>query len=120
MTKKQNPYISVVVPFYNEEESIERLWDVLKASLDEVGKTFEVLFVDDGSSDGTRDIMRRLANEHPELRVVLFRANFGQSAAMAAGFEATRGDVVVAMDGDLQNDPRDIGTIVKKLEEAIA
>lgn len=117
MVKKQNPYISVVVPFYNEEESIERLWDVLHASLEEVGKTYEVIFVDDGSSDGTRDIMRRLAKEYAPLRVILFRANFGQSAAMAAGFEATRGDVVVAMDGDLQNDPRDIGKIVEKLEE---
>ncbi len=117
MTKKQHPYISVVVPFYNEEESIERLWDVLHESLDEIGRSYEVIFVDDGSSDSTRDIMRRLAAEHDELRVVLFRANFGQSAAMAAGFEATRGDIVVAMDGDLQNDPRDIGRIVEKLEE---
>ena len=107
----------MVVPFYNEEESVERLWDVLKAALDDFGKSYETIFVDDGISDNTRDIMRRLAGEHKELRVILFRANFGQSAAMAAGFEATRGDIVVAMDGDLQNDPRDIGKIVTKLEE---
>lgn len=115
MTK--NPCISVVVPFYNEVESIHHMWDALKSALDELGKTFEIIFIDDGSSDGTRDVMRELAAEHPELRVILFRANFGQSAAMAAGFEATRGDIVIAMDGDLQNDPRDIGKLVARLEE---
>ncbi|MBN1466484.1 glycosyltransferase family 2 protein [candidate division KSB1 bacterium] len=115
--KKEKPYLSVVVPFFNEEESIERLWQVLKSSLDEFGQSYEVIFVDDGSMDRTRDIMRRLASDHPELLVILFRANFGQSAAMAAGFEASRGDVVVAIDGDLQNDPRDIRAIVDKLNE---
>lgn len=114
---KQNPYLSVVVPFYNEEESIEHLWEKLRASLEDYGRSYEVIFVDDGSKDGTRDIMRRLAQTYPELRVILFRANFGQSAAMAAGFEATRGDIVIAMDGDLQNDPHDIQTIVTRLEE---
>ncbi len=117
MYKSEHPYISVVVPFYNEVESIQPLWQVLKSALDNYGKSYEVIFVDDGSTDGTRDIMRELATIHPELRIVLFRANFGQSAAMAAGFETTRGDIVVAMDGDLQNDPNDIGRIVDKLEE---
>ncbi len=115
--KSKHPYISVVVPFYNEVESIKPLWNKLKSALDTYGKSYEVIFVDDGSSDGTRDIMRDLAAQHAELRVILFRANFGQSAAMAAGFEATRGEVVVAMDGDLQNDPNDIGRIVDKLDE---
>jgi len=114
---KQTPFLSVVVPFYNEVESISHLWEALKSALDELGKSYEVIFVDDGSTDGTREVMRRLAAEHPQVRVILFRANFGQSAAMAAGFEATRGDVVIAMDGDLQNDPRDIGKLVQKLEQ---
>ncbi|MBN1559537.1 glycosyltransferase family 2 protein [candidate division KSB1 bacterium] len=117
MLKKEKPYLSVVVPFFNEEESIEQLWATLKGSLDDVGQPYEVIFVDDGSTDQTRDIMRRLATENVELRVILFRANFGQSAAMAAGFEATRGKVVVAIDGDLQNDPSDIGAIIAKLNE---
>lgn len=116
-SENQIPYLSVVVPFYNEEESIERLWDVLRNALEDFGRSYEVIFVDDGSSDDTRNIMRRLASDYKELRAILFRANFGQSAAMAAGFEATRGDIVIAMDGDLQNDPRDIGKIVTKLEE---
>lgn len=113
----KNPYLSIVAPFYNEVESIGRLWEVLYDSLEKLGKTYEVIFVDDGSRDGTREVMRRLAAQHPQLRIILFRANFGQSAAMAAGFEATRGDIVVAMDGDLQNDPRDIGRIVAMVEQ---
>lgn len=116
MSETENPYLSVVVPFYNEEESIERLWNKLRPSLEEFDRSYEVIFIDDGSSDRTRTIMRELAAQHVNLRVILFRANFGQSAAMAAGFEASRGEVVIAMDGDLQNDPRDIGRIVKKLE----
>lgn len=111
------PYLSVVVPFYNEVESIEKLWQALFISLEKLEKPYEVIFVDDGSRDGTRDMMRNLANEYKQLRIILFRANFGQSAAMAAGFEATRGKIVVAMDGDLQNDPDDVGRIVAKLEE---
>ena len=115
--QKKNPYISVVVPFYNEVESIRHMWNALKAALDELDRSYEILFVDDGSSDGTRQVMADLAAQFPQLRVILFRANFGQSAAMAAGFEATRGDIVIALDGDLQNDPRDIGKLVQKLEE---
>ncbi|MBN1481271.1 glycosyltransferase family 2 protein [candidate division KSB1 bacterium] len=114
--KAEKPDISVVVPFYNEEESIERLWVKLRASLQELGRSYEVIFIDDGSSDNTREIMRNLAVQDKNLRAILFRANFGQSAAMAAGFEASRGKVVIAMDGDLQNDPRDIGRIVEQLE----
>ncbi len=116
-TQNMNPYLSVVVPFYNEEENAERLWNIIKEVLDGTGKSFEVIFVDDGSSDETRNILRRLAQENKELRVILFRANFGQSAAMAAGFKATRGEIVVAMDGDLQNDPRDIPVLLKRLDE---
>ncbi|MDZ7316535.1 MAG: glycosyltransferase family 2 protein [candidate division KSB1 bacterium] len=117
MPRNNRPYLSVVIPFYNEAENIERLWEILYASLLELQKPFEIIFVDDGSCDGTREIMRRLAAQYPQLRVILFRANFGQSAAMAAGFEASRGKVVVAMDGDLQNDPRDIRRVVAKIEE---
>ncbi len=115
--KTKSPYLSVVVPFYNEVENVERLWQKLRSALEDFGRSYEVIFVDDGSSDGTRDKLREMAKEYPPLRVILFRANFGQSAAMAAGFEATRGENVIAMDGDLQNDPRDISVIVNKLNE---
>ena len=114
---KSTPYISVVVPFYNEEENAERLWNILHEVLSGMGKSWEVIFVDDGSTDDTRDILRRLATANPELKVILFRTNFGQSAAMAAGFKATRGEIVVAMDGDLQNDPRDIPVLLDRLNE---
>ncbi len=92
-------YLSIVVPFYNEQENVGLLWDKIYNALEKFGKSYEVIFVDDGSNDGTREKMRELAAKYPQLRIVLFRANFGQSAAMAAGFEATRGEVVVAMDG---------------------
>jgi glycosyltransferase involved in cell wall biosynthesis len=110
------PYLSIVVPFYNENENVTILWDKIYSALLKIAKPFEVIFVDDGSTDGTRDKMRALANQYPQLRIILFRANFGQSAAMAAGFEATRGEIVVAMDGDLQNDPFDIHKVIEKLE----
>ncbi len=111
------PYVSVVVPLYNEVENVHRLWEALYNVLSTLGKSYEVIFVDDGSTDGTREQAKELARQYKELRVILFRANFGQSAAMAAGFEATRGQVVVAMDGDLQNDPRDIPRLLQMLEQ---
>ncbi|MBN2412344.1 glycosyltransferase family 2 protein [candidate division KSB1 bacterium] len=115
-TEKQ-PYLSVVIPFYNEVENVERVWTILSQVLDETGKSYEVIFVDDGSDDGTRETLRKLAAANAFLKVILFRANFGQSAAMAAGFKMTKGQIVVAMDGDLQNDPKDIPLILSKLEE---
>ncbi len=111
------PYLSVVVPIYNEVESVERLWAAIHPVMEGLGRPYEVILVDDGSRDGTREILRRLATDNPRLRVILFRANFGQSAAMAAGFAATRGEIVVAMDGDLQNDPLDIPQLLEKMNE---
>jgi len=116
-SQPEQPYLSVVIPFYNEVENVERVWNILSTVLEGTGKSYEVIFVDDGSDDGTREILRKLATENTFLKAVLFRANFGQSAAMAAGFKKTKGEIVVAMDGDLQNDPNDIPVILKKLEE---
>jgi len=109
--------ISVAVPLYNEVENTPLLFNAIKTVLEQVGKPFEIIFVDDGSTDGTRDALRSLAAEDPRLRVILFRGNYGQSAAMAAGFQASRGDVVIAMDGDLQNDPADIPLLLEKMAE---
>lgn len=109
--------ISVVVPVYNEEESAPILEQKIRDALDPVGKIYEIIFVDDGSKDRTFGILEKLHYEHPQTKVVKFRGNFGQSAAMAAGFEAAKGDVVVAMDGDLQNDPADIPRMLEKLDE---
>ncbi|MGC6486377.1 MAG: glycosyltransferase family 2 protein [Planctomycetota bacterium] len=111
------PGLSVVVPIYNERDNVEPLHEALSYALQQLGRSYEIVFVDDGSDDGSRDVMRRLAANDPHLRLVFFRRNYGQTAAMAAGFRACRGRTVVSMDGDLQNDPADIGRLIEKLEE---
>ena len=110
-------YLSVVIPFFNEEENIDRLWTALHPVLEKLQKPFEVIFVDDGSTDSTRERIRALATRHAAVKGILFRSNFGQSAAMAAGFDAARGEIIVAMDGDLQNDPRDIPVMLEQLNQ---
>lgn len=111
------PLLSVVVPIYNERDNVAPLHEALSYALQQLGRPYEIVLVDDGSKDGTRDVLRQLAAGDPNLRLVMFRRNYGQTAAMAAGFRAARGRTVVSMDGDLQNDPADIGRLVEKLEE---
>ncbi|MAD34868.1 MAG: glycosyltransferase [Planctomycetes bacterium] len=111
------PGLSVVVPIYNERDNVGPLHEALSYALQQLHRSYEIVFVDDGSDDGSRDVMRRLAANDPHLRLVFFRRNYGQTAAMAAGFRVCRGRTVVSMDGDLQNDPADIGRLVEKLEE---
>jgi glycosyltransferase involved in cell wall biosynthesis len=89
----------------------------LTEALEQVGRVYEIVLVDDGSNDGTRDLLREIAAADARVRLVLFRRNYGQTAAMAAGFRACRGRTIVSMDGDLQNDPADIGRLVEKLEQ---
>jgi glycosyltransferase involved in cell wall biosynthesis len=114
---ENNMEISVVVPVYNEASNIEPLVMHLLESLKSMGRSFEIIIVDDGSMDGSHDILKTLQSRFPELRVVIFRRNFGQSAAMTAGFDYARGEIVVSMDGDLQNDPGDIPHLISKLEQ---
>ena len=109
--------ISVVIPAYNEEESLRPLTAEVLEVMRGMGREFEILFVDDGSGDGTRELMRALADEHPEVHFIGFKQNRGQTAAMAAGFKRARGYVVVTLDADMQNDPRDIPKLVAKLGE---
>ncbi len=109
--------LSVVVPIYNEEESLPILVEQLLAALRPTGERFELVLVNDGSIDCTADVMGRLSEEVPELVCVLLRKNYGQTAAMAAGFDVASGDVIVSLDGDLQNDPADIPILLKKLRE---
>jgi len=109
--------ISVVVPLYNEEESVEAMHAAISAALAESGSVYEIVFVDDGSRDKTAEIATQIARKDPRLKVVIFRRNYGQTAAMAAGIEAAGGRVIVTMDGDLQNDPRDIPLFIAKIEE---
>ncbi|MBN2417637.1 glycosyltransferase family 2 protein [bacterium] len=109
--------ISVTVPVYNEHENVLILYRSIKDVLERTGQSYEIIFVDDGSSDGTRDILKEQAGRDPHFKIILFRSNRGQSAAMAAGFKASAGDIVIAMDGDLQNDPEDIPLLLSKIEE---
>jgi len=116
-TRPMQPELSVVIPLYNEEANVERLLGELLGVLRELGRTFEIICVDDGSRDGTFAVLSRLAQGEPALRVIRFRLNFGQTAAMSAGIEAARGAVIVPMDGDLQNDPADIARLLARLGE---
>lgn len=110
------PTLSVVVPAYNEAENLAPLLEALRPPLEATGRPYEVVLVDDGSTDSSRETLAALGPRHPGLRVVRFRRNAGQSAAFLAGFEVARGEVVVTMDADLQNDPADIPRLVAALE----
>jgi glycosyltransferase involved in cell wall biosynthesis len=107
----------VVVPLYNEEESLPHLVEQLLAALRPSGERFELVLVNDGSSDRTAEGLERLSRDIPELVGVLLRKNYGQTAAMAAGFDVAQGEVIVSLDGDLQNDPADIPMLLAKLRE---
>jgi glycosyltransferase involved in cell wall biosynthesis len=108
--------LSVVIPIRDEAESLEDLHRELSATLDAWARTYEIIFIDDGSIDRSFEILSRLQAADPQVRVIRFRRNFGQTAAFAAGFEYARGRFIVTSDGDLQNDPRDIPAMVEELE----
>lgn len=110
-------FVSVVVPLYNEADNILDLHRELTASLERLGRPFEILLVDDGSRDGTTQAVLDLEARDPRVRAIVLRRNFGQTAAFSAGFDHARGEVVVTSDGDLQNDPADIPALVAKLDE---
>ena len=109
--------LSVVVPLYNEEESLPHLVQQLTDALRPSGERFELVLVNDGSSDRTAEVLEQLSHEVTELVAVLLRKNYGQTAAMAAGFDVAQGDVIISLDGDLQNDPADIPMLLAKLRE---
>jgi glycosyltransferase involved in cell wall biosynthesis len=109
--------ISVVIPAYNEEENINFLYDELSGVLAALQQPYEIIFVDDGSSDNTLAVLRSIQQKDAEVGVIRFRRNFGQTAAISAGFDFASGDVIVTMDGDLQNDPHDIPRFIEKIEE---
>jgi glycosyltransferase involved in cell wall biosynthesis len=111
------PELSIVVPLYNEAENVQPLYEELSSALNALGRSYEVVVVDDGSRDDSFARLREVHCRDPRWRIIRFRRNFGQSAAFAAGFDAARGQVVVTSDADLQNDPRDIASLVAKLDE---
>jgi glycosyltransferase involved in cell wall biosynthesis len=110
------PELSIVVPVFNEAVNLRPLVEAVRQAVGQADD-WELLLVDDGSNDGTRELAQDLGREDPRIRVIALTRNFGQTAAMQAGFDAARGDVVVSMDGDLQNDPADIPRLIAKLHE---
>jgi glycosyltransferase involved in cell wall biosynthesis len=117
MADSPAPDVSIVVPIYNEVESIPQLYERLTGELTALGVMYEIIAVDDGSRDGSYALLSDLAGRDSRLRVVRFRRNFGQTAAFSAGFDRARGQVVVTIDADLQNDPADIGALLARIDE---
>ena len=114
---KTRPTISIVVPFHNEEQNVVELYGQLQAVMEELGRTYQFVFVDDGSTDLTYKLLKELALVDPRVTVVKLRRNFGQTGALAAGFAHSTGEYVIAMDGDLQHDPSEIPGFLEKIEE---
>jgi glycosyltransferase involved in cell wall biosynthesis len=113
----EQPALSVIIPLYNEEESIQPLYAAVVRVLDALPLKSELVLVDDGSKDATFGRAEAIAHRDARVRVIKFRKNYGQTAAMAAGIDHARGEILVTMDGDLQNDPQDISRLIDKLEE---
>ncbi len=111
------PYLSLVIPVYNEEENLSVLFDAVTKAMTSLKKPWEVIFVNDGSTDQSLKVLRGLAKKDQHVRVIVFRRNFGQTAAISAGIDHAKGDVVVLLDADLQNDPADIPMLLSKLDE---
>ncbi len=109
--------LSIVIPIYNEEENLPILYEKLKEVLDKLGKNYEIIFVNDGSTDRSWEIIKQLAEKDPHVVGVNFRRNYGQTAAMSAGFDMARGEVIITMDGDLQNDPTDIPRLLEEMDK---
>lgn len=110
-------YLSVVVPVYNEEKNLQPLTQKLKEVLNELDKDYEIIYIDDGSTDQSLSKLQTIAEKEERIKVIQFRGNFGQTAALSAGFDHARGEVVIPMDADLQNDPKDIPKLLDKIDE---
>ena len=113
----EKPELSIFLPVYNEEPNLPPLHVKLDTALKALGRTAEIIYVDDGSTDNSLNVLRELARHDSRVRVVALRRNYGQTAAMAAGIDAASGEVLIPMDADMQNDPEDIIRLLEKLEE---
>lgn len=111
------PEISLFLPVYDEEDNLRPMHTKIQSALETLGKTAEVIYVDDGSTDRSLDILKEVAAADPRVRVISLRRNYGQTAAMSAGIDAAKGDILIPMDADLQNDPADIARLLDKLDE---
>ncbi|HNQ81131.1 MAG: glycosyltransferase family 2 protein [Acidobacteriota bacterium] len=109
--------LSIIVPVFNEEKNLRPLHAEIKAAGDKLGRTYEIILVDDGSRDGSWDVLRSIQASDVRVRAIRLRKNFGQTAALSAGFDNARGRIIVTLDADLENDPADIGMLIDKIEE---
>lgn len=117
MSTERVPDLSIMVPLYNEDGNVVALLDRIEAVMSSIGRSYEVVLVDDGSTDGTVALVKKAVAKRPYLRAVFFRRNSGQTAALAAAIDYSRGDILIPLDGDLQNDPADIPLLLDKLAE---
>ena len=109
--------ISVIIPFYNEEDNIEPLHEQLSNTLKTLNRQYKIIFIDDGSTDNTFKNMLKAKEKDNNVKIIKFRKNFGQTAALKAGFDYSDGNIAISMDGDLQNDPADIPKLIEKIEK---
>ncbi len=109
--------LSIVLPVYNEQNSIEKLYSRIKKVLNSLNKSYEIIFVDDGSTDNSADMVKKLAKTDPTVKLIILRRNFGQTPALAAGFDFASGEIIIAMDADLQHDPYEIPLFIEKINE---
>ena len=109
--------ISIIIPILNEEENITSLYESIKNSIKEINNSFEIIFVNDGSNDRSEEILSKISSLNSNIKVINFKRNFGQTAAMMAGIDYANGDIIIPMDGDLQNDPKDIAKLLEKIDE---
>lgn len=114
---RHSVFLSIVIPLYNEEESVAELLNKIEKTMSALDFSYELILVDDGSTDRTWNIIETMAGAYPNLRALKFRGNFGQTSAMVAGFDHASGEIIVTMDGDLQNDPSDIPKLLSKIDE---
>lgn len=117
MGDMNNIDISIVIPLFNEEENAEEAYLRVKEALSVLNRVYEIIFVDDGSRDSTLSVLKGISSADKCVKVISFRKNFGQTAAMSAGFDYSSGKIIIPMDGDLQNDPKDIPLLIAKIEE---
>jgi glycosyltransferase involved in cell wall biosynthesis len=115
--QEKNPELSLFLPVLDEEENLRPMHEKIRAALDALGKTAEVIYVDDGSTDNSLKILKEISGSDERVRVISLRRNYGQTAAMSAGIDAAKGDILIPMDADLQNDPADIARLLDKLDE---
>jgi len=109
--------LSLVIPIFNEKDNLEKLHAEIYESCRQLGKTYEIILIDDGSTDGSRTILENIQKQDPNTKIIRLRKNFGQTAALSAGFDHSRGDIIITLDADLQNDPNDFGLLLNKLDE---